>query len=108
MMAMCSMFWAVIMVLDNLNGLLNCLSEALKKNDFSEDRKIIQYFYDELKQTKESLPTDEKLNELQNVEIYLETKYEIFYELGNYFDPFYVELKHKIHEAKVSNLYFFV
>ena len=34
------------MVLDNLNGLLNRLSEALKKNDFSEDRKIIQYFYD--------------------------------------------------------------
>ena len=91
------------MVLDNLNELLKYLSEVLKKNDFSEDKKIIQYFFDELKQTKEKLPTNEKLDELQNVEIYLETKYEIFYELGNYFDPFYVELKHKIHEAKVCN-----
>ena len=75
----------------------------LCKKNCSIFSKIIQYFFDELKQTKESLPTDEKLDELQNVEIYLETKYEIFYELGNYFDPFYVELKHKIHEAKVSN-----
>lgn len=75
----------------------------LCKKNCSIFSKIIQYFFDELKQTKESLPTDEKLDELQNVEIYLETKYEIFYEIGNYFDPFYVELKHKIHEAKVSN-----
>lgn len=89
---------------ENLKCLLNILSNALEKEDFGEDEQKIQYFYDELEKLENELPTSEKLEELQKIEIDLEIKYENFYELNYYFDPFYIKMKKTIHENEVKKL----
>ena len=44
------------------------------------------------------------LNELQDIELDLEVKYKIFYELDNYFNPIYAKIKNIIHKEKVDKL----
>ena len=46
----------------------------------------------------------DKLEKLQKIAVYLETKYEIFYEFNNYFDPFYVFIKNKIHNEYIKKI----
>lgn len=89
---------------ENLNNLLNILAETLEKNEFDDDKQKIQYFYEELKKIESTLPTVDKLEELQKIEIDLETKYEIFCELHNYFDPLYIKVKNKIHSENVKKI----
>ena len=39
-----------------------------------------------------------------DIELELEVKYEIFYELDNYFNPIYTKIKNIIHKEKVDKL----
>ena len=87
-----------------LEKLIMILTQALKKNDFKEDEQKINYFCCELEKLKRDLPTIEKLEELQKIEVDLEVKYEEFYEIANYFDPLYVKIKKKIHEEEVKKI----
>lgn len=89
---------------ENLKNLLTVLTDALEKNEFGEDRQKIQYFYKEVEKMKNNLPTNDKLEELQKIEIDLETKYEVFYELNNYFDILYIKIKNKIKENDVKKI----
>lgn len=89
---------------ENLKSLLTILTNTLEKNDFDEDKQKIQYFYSELKKIKKHLPTSEKLEELQKIEIDLETKYDAFNELSYYFNPVYVKIKNKIHDEDVKKI----
>lgn len=41
---------------------------------------------------------------LKKIENDLEIKYEIFYELGNLFDPLYIKVNRKIHDVYVKKL----
>lgn len=88
----------------NLDNLLKLLTETLKESDFGEDTQKITFFYNELQKLKNELPTVEKLEELKNIEFDLEVKYDDFVDLSYYFDPLYVEIKHKIHREEIKKI----
>lgn len=88
----------------DLDNLLLFLINTLNEYDFANDNQKVQYFYEEIKKIEKKLPTIEKLNELQDIELDLEVKYEIFYELDNYFNPIYTKIKNIIHKEKVDKL----
>lgn len=89
---------------ENINALLTILTKALNENDFADDVQNVIYLYNSLKESQKSLPTLDELEKIKNIEIDLEIKYECFYEIGNYFDPWYVEVKNIIHKEKVNKL----
>lgn len=89
---------------ENINSLLTILIKALNENDFADDTQNVIYLCDSLKESQNSLPTLDELEKIKNIEIDLEIKYECFYEIGNYFDPWYVEVKKIIHKEKVNKL----
>lgn len=89
---------------ENIKLLLNVLTNALKENDFGDDTSKIIYLCNSLKKIQKVIPTIDELEELKNIEVDLEIKYEIFYEIGNYFDPLYVKTKHTIHKEKVKKI----
>lgn len=89
---------------ENLKSIISILTTAKKGDDFGEDNQKIQYFCEELKKINSHLPTKSKLEELQKIETDLEIRYEKFYELHNYFDPIYIELKKKIHNEEVKKI----
>lgn len=92
------------MIEKDLSNLLLFLTTALNEYDFADDKTKVKYFYDEIKKLKTELPTIEKINELQEIELDLEVKYEVFYELDNYFNPIYAKIKNIIHKEKVDKL----
>lgn len=89
---------------ESLKQILAFLTQILEKNDFSEDKQIIQYLFKELEKLEQQLPTNNKLEELQKIVIDLEIKYDDFNDLGYYFDPLYVKILKKIHEEKVKKI----
>lgn len=89
---------------ESLKQILAFLTQILEKKDFSEDKQIIQYLFNELEKMEHQLPTDNKLEELQKIVIDLEIKYDDFNDLGYYFDPLYVKIKKTIHEEKVKEI----
>ena len=89
---------------ESLKQILAFLTRILEKNDFNEDKQIIQYLFNELEKMEHQLPTDNKLEELQRIVIDLEIKYDDFNDLGYYFDPLYVKIKKTIHEEKVKEI----
>ena len=82
---------------ESLKQILAFLTRILEKNDFNEDKQIIQYLFKELEKLEHQLPTDNKLEELQRIVIDLEIKYDDF-------DPLYVKIKKTIHEEKVKEI----
>lgn len=63
-----------------------------------------KYFNEEIAKLKDKIPSIEKLEELKNIEVELETKFEELYELGNYFDPIFIKIKKIIHEESVLKI----
>lgn len=92
------------MNLENIDNLLNLLIDALNVNDFGEDKEKIKYFYNELQKLKKELPTMEKLNQMQEIEIELEVKYDSLNEMSYYFDPLCAEVERKIHKKEVEKI----
>lgn len=92
------------MNLENIDNLLNLLIDALNVNDFGEDKEKIKYFYNELQKCKKELPTMEKLNQMQEIEIDLEVKYDSLNEMSYYFDPLCAEVERKIHKKEVEKI----
>ena len=88
----------------SLKQILAFLIKKKKKNDFNEDKQIIQYLFKELEKLEHQLPTDNKLEELQKIVIDLEIKYDDFNDLVYYFDPLYVKIKKTIHEEKIKEI----
>ena len=89
---------------ESLKQILAFLTRILEKNDFNEDKQIIQYLFKELEKLEHQLPTDNKLEELQKIVIDLEIKYDDFNDLVYYFNPLYVKIKKTIHEEKVKEI----
>ena len=89
---------------NNSIQILDCLIDCLEKNNINEDKQKIKYLSNELKKIKKQLPTYSKLEEIEKIIIDLEVKYEAFYELSNYFDPLYVEIKKTIHDKEVKQM----
>ena len=89
---------------ESLKQILAFLTRILEKNDFNEDKQIIQYLFRELEKLEHQLPTDNKLEELQKIVIDLGIKYDDFNDLVYYFDPLYVKIKQTIHEEKVKEI----
>lgn len=89
---------------DTLEELLNYLKEILDKNEFGDDEQKIKYLYDELEKIDENLPTMEKLEELQKIEVDLEIKYDCFNEFSYYFNPLWASIKKKIHDETVRKI----
>lgn len=92
------------MLNNDLDNLLLFLKEVLSEHDFNNDRVKVNCFYKEIEEMKEKVPTIEKLNELQEIALYLEVKYEEFYEIDNYFSPIYSKVKNIIHKEKTDKL----
>ena len=78
---------------ESLKQILAFLTKVFEKNDFGEDKQIIQYLFNELEKIEQQLPTDNKLEELQKIVIDLEIKYDDFNDLGYYFNLLYVKIK---------------
>ena len=89
---------------NDLEKMLLLLKDVLSNNDFGKDNKRIFYLYNELEKTKVTMPTEDILEELRKIEIDLETRYEVFYELDNFFNPIYVKIKKQIHQSKIKEL----
>jgi len=89
---------------ESLKQILAFLTRILEKNDFNEDKQIIQYLFTELEKLEHQLPTDNKLEELKKIVIDLGIKYDDFNDLVYYFDPLYVKIKQTIHEEKVKEI----
>ena len=89
---------------ESLKQILAFLTRILEKNDFNEDKQIIQYLFKKLEKLEHQLPTDNKLEELQKIVIDLEIKYDDFNDLVYYFDPLYLKIKKTIHEEKVKEI----
>ena len=89
---------------EGLKQILAFLTRILEKNDFNEDKQIIQYLFKELEKLEHQLPTDNKLEELQKIVIDLEIKYDDFNDLAYNFDPLYLKIKKTIHEEKVKEI----
>lgn len=89
---------------ESLKQILAFLTRILEKNDFNEDKQIIQYLFTELEKLEHQLPTDNKLEELQKIVIDLGIKYDDFNDLVYYFDSLYVKIKQTIHEEKVKEI----
>ncbi len=88
---------------------IEILQNFLKNNcnitymDIDEKNKY-KYFNEEIAKLKDKIPSIEKLEELKNIEVELETKFEELYELGNYFDPIFIKIKKIIHEESVLKI----
>ena len=89
---------------ESLKQILAFLTRILEKNDFNEDKQIIQYLFKELEKLEHQLPTDNKLEELQKIIVDLEIKYDDLNDLVYYFDPLYVKIKKNIHEEKIKEI----
>ena len=89
---------------ENIELLLTILSNALKENDFGNDTQKIIFLCNSLKKIQKAIPAIDELEELKNIEIDLEIKHEVFYEIGIYFDPLYVKIKNTIHKEEVKKL----
>ena len=89
---------------DSLKQILAFLTRILEKNDFNEDKQIIQYLFKELEKLEHKLQTDNKLEELKKIIVDLEIKYDDFNDLVYYFDPLYVKIKKNIHEEKIKEI----
>ena len=88
----------------DLEEILTYLKNIKNNNYFGSDLKKIDYLFTEIEKMQTILPTIDKLNELQKVEIELEVTYDEFNELGNYFTPLYIKIKNKIHNEYVHKL----
>lgn len=88
---------------------IKILQNFLKNNynitnmDIDEKNKF-KYFNEEIAKLEDKIPSIEKLEELKSIEVELETKFEEFYELGNYFDPIFIKIKKNIHEESVLKI----
>lgn len=88
----------------NLKRLLDILENALNNDGFKEDVQNIQYLCDAIKLFQKEMPAIDELEKAKKIEVDLEVKYEEFYELNNYFDPMYIELKKQIHACEVKKI----
>lgn len=89
---------------ENLSKTMQFLASIIKSNYPINEKEKLKYLYNELENIKNKLPTEEKINELRKIVIDLEVKYDVLNEFSYYFDPFYVEVKRKIHEEYVKEI----
>lgn len=87
---------------NELENLLMFLQDNQNMNYDANNQ--LKYLSEEIVKFTNKLPTIEKLEELKKIEIELETKYENLYELGNYFDPVFIQIKQKIKEDNVTKI----
>ena len=84
---------------EDLKRLLIYLNN-IKINNISQ----VKEFYKKLEKAKKEMLTYEQLEDLAKIATDLETKYNEFVELSNYFDPFYIRVKKGIHSKEVNKL----
>lgn len=88
----------------NIEVLLGIFTTALKENKFAKDSEKIMHICKILKNIQKQLPSLENLEEAKSIEVDLEIKYEDFSEIGNYFDPLYIEVKKQLHEEEIKKI----
>lgn len=90
--------------MQELNDIISFLEKIMKEYDFEEDNKKIELFFQKINDIKNKIPTKEELEEIERLEVELETRYDILNELSNYFDPIHVKIKRMIHDEYVKKL----
>jgi hypothetical protein len=91
------------MIEENINSLISVLFEHVNECDY-QNQILAKKFCKKLEEIKVTIPTSTELENLQKDETVLETKYENYYDIGNYFDQLYVEIKKEIHENEVKQI----
>lgn len=84
--------------------LLNIFANALENKSFEQDNIKIMYVCNLLKDMEEKLPTLEELEKAKDYVTDLEIKYEVFFEIANYFEPIYIKTKDTIHKKEVEKI----
>lgn len=93
------------MIDKDIENLLIFLKDNFNIKNMSNDEKNkLEYLYAEIANFTNEIPSIKKLEKIQNIEIELETKYEELYELGNYFDPVFIQMKKIIHEDNILKI----
>lgn len=90
--------------MENIETLINILKDCSSKREYQEDKEKILIFYQGLQKIKTKVPNMEELETLKRIEVELEVKYESLFEIGNYFDPIYVEMEKETHKKEVQKL----
>lgn len=88
----------------NIDELLNVLSNSISENNMKYDVGIINQVIDSLIKLKNSSINETELENIEKNIIFLETKYDEFNELSNYFDPIYISIKNEFHAKKVNDI----
>lgn len=89
---------------ENIKILTDILKDFSSKKELQEDKEKIMFFHQALQKLETRLPNMEELEALKKIEVELEVKYESLFEIGNYFDPIYVEVEKEIHQKEVQKL----
>lgn len=89
---------------NELERILLYLSNSLNESNDTIFKEKVSYFKSELESLKDNIPSIEEIEKLHKLEIELETKYDLFLELGNYFDPIYIKLLTEIHKRDVDKI----
>lgn len=88
----------------NVDELLNVLNESLSRNNTRYDIEIINHVISGLIKLKNRSINETELENIEKDIIFLETKYDEFNELSNYFDPIYISTKNEFHAEKVNEI----
>ena len=86
---------------NELERILLYLSNSLNESNDTIFKEKVSYFKSELERLKYNIPS---IEEIEKLEIELETKYDLLLELNNYFDPIYIKLLDDIHKRKVNEI----
>lgn len=89
---------------EKINALLTIIGNALKTEDFGEDKDIIISLYDVLNELHNSLPSKKELDIIEKNINDLEVKYDIFNELSYYFAPLEVKIRNELHKEEVKKI----
>jgi hypothetical protein len=88
----------------NIDKILQILNNFLKSNNNHKENLMIQNLATKLTNLKFDSVNLGELEKIEKDIVYLDTTYDEFNELSNYFDPIYITLKKNIHKNEVEKI----
>ena len=89
---------------NNIELMLKSLNDFIINNVDNKDILLVKKLYNDLISINEKRLTLNDLDQIEKETAYLETTYDYFNELSNYFDSIYSYLKNKIHKIEVNKI----
>jgi hypothetical protein len=89
---------------NSLELMLKSLNDFIINSANNDDTLKAKKLYNDLLSINKTGLTLNDLDQIKKEIIYLETTYDYFNELSNYFDPIYSYLKNEIHKIEVNKI----